>query len=428
MTLKEKLQKILKAKQERKAELGKKAKETDKIEELRSINSELEVLNGEIEEIRDMINSIPDEKAGDEGNEPTEGEEGEQREQQIQQPINGAQILGTYGLGGGEGQTQRSADRYSTPEYRSAFMDYVTKNERSDALEFRADTTTGVGDVGAVIPTTIMNKIIEKMNTYGQIWNRVTKTSFKGGLDIPVSNLKPVATWTSGNAMSDKQKKVVNGSVNFKYHKLQCRVAVDLIADTVSMSIFEQTITDNIYEAMIMALEQSIINGSGSGQPLGIVNDTEVTEKVEVKAEDAGKFNTWTEIISHIPLAFESRVAIIMTKVDWDKYILGMTDVNGQPVGRVNYGIDGAITRKLLGYDVILVEGYLPTVDAAESGKAWGIICDLKDYIVNSNLQMTYKRYFDEDTDEWISKSTLIADGKLGDKQGVVLLTKKATV
>lgn len=429
--MKDKLLKILKSKQERKQALGKKAKETESIEELRSINTELETLNAEIEELRSIIDEIPDDTAEGEGNEGEgekreegEGKEGEKRNQ----PIGGAQILGTYGIDPTP-QAQRSADRYDTPEYRNAFMNYVVKNEKSDELEFRADATTGVGDVGAVIPTTIMNKIIEKLNTYGMIWNRVTKTSFRGGLDIPISNLKPVATWVA-SGVSEKQKKTAKDTVNFKYHKLQCRVAVDLVADTVSLPIFEQTITDNIYEAMIMALEEGIINGTGSGQPLGITQDTGIPaeQKIEVAVADAGKFNTWTDIVSNIPLAYESRVAIIMTKVDWDKYILGMTDSDGQPVGRVNYGLDGRISRKLLGYDVILVEGYLPTIDAAETAATWGIICDLKEYIVNSNLQMTYKRYFDENTDEWISKSTLIADGKLGDKQGVLLLTKKATV
>ena len=45
--------------------------------------------------------------------------------------------------------------------------------------------------------------------------------------------------------------------------------------------------------------------------------------------------------------------------------------------------------------------------------------------MLNSNLQMAIKRYFDEDTDEKITKATTLADGKLADTQGVILLTKK---
>src|SRR5690606_3152581 len=57
----------------------------------------------------------------------------------------------------------RSMDRYGTIEYRRAFMDYVTRGLKSDIVEFRADETTLPSGIGAVIPTTILNRIVEKM-------------------------------------------------------------------------------------------------------------------------------------------------------------------------------------------------------------------------------------------------------------------------
>src|SRR5690606_36451433 len=41
----------------------------------------------------------------------------------------------------------RVADPHDTLEYRQAFMRYVTRGERSDALEFRADETTLPSDI-----------------------------------------------------------------------------------------------------------------------------------------------------------------------------------------------------------------------------------------------------------------------------------------
>lgn len=426
MNMKKKLLNLLKQKQERKAALVKRAQETDNIEELRSINTELETLNGEIEELRNIIDALDDEEPV---NEPSEGrdnnpEDGESRNQ----PIGGTQILGTYGIGQSQQQTQRAVDRFDTVEYRTAFMNYVTRGERSDILEFRADATTGVGDIGAVIPTTILNRIVEKLKDYGMIWSRVTKTSMQGGVEIPVANAKPVATWVNAGTMSDKQKKVVNGTISFSYHKLQCRVAVELVAGTVAMPVFEQTISDNIYEAMIVALEQAIISGSGVGQPLGIINDSAIpaNQIIDVSVEDIAKYDTWTELIAKVPRKYRNRATIIMADADWNKYILGMTDNNGQPIARVNYGIDGTQQERLLGKEVIPVEDYLPSIDDAAPGDVFAIICNLSDYMINSNMQMTFKRYFNEDTDEWISKSTMICDGKLADRNGVVLLRKAA--
>src|SRR5690606_10131718 len=166
----------------------------------------------------------------------------------------------------------RAVDRYDTVEYRRALMDYVTRGVKNDMLEFRADETTLPSDIGAVIPTTILNRIVEKMEEVGRIWSRVTKTSIQGGVEIPVSTAKPTAVWLAAGEMADKQKKVVNASISFSYHELQVRVAVELVASVVALPIFEQTIADNIAEAMVKALDKAIISGTGTGQPLGIVN------------------------------------------------------------------------------------------------------------------------------------------------------------
>src|SRR5690554_2764560 len=166
----------------------------------------------------------------------------------------------------------RVVDRHDTMEYRRAFMDYVTRGAKSDILEFRDDAVTGLSDIGAVIPTTILNRIVEKMEETGRIWSRVTKTSIQGGVEIPVSSAKPVATWVAAGTVADKQKKVVNAKISFSYHKLQVRVAVELVASVVALPVFEQTISDNIAEAMIKALDKAIILGTGDGEPLGITN------------------------------------------------------------------------------------------------------------------------------------------------------------
>ncbi|WP_067725361.1 phage major capsid protein [Oceanobacillus damuensis] len=421
--MKDKLLKMLKQKEERKKELGDKGNRTESVEELRSINAELEILNAEIAELRSMIDELPDENDEGEGR-GADLDDPEQRNK----PNGGINILGAYGLGNGQGQqqNQRSADKYDTPEYREAFMNYVTKGEKSDNLEFRADATTGTGDVGAVIPTTILNRIVEKLKDYGRIYARITKTAMQGGVEIPIANAKPTATWVAAGTLSDKQKKSVAGNISFSYHKLQCRVAVELVAGTVAMPVFEQTVSDNIYEAMIIAIEEAVINGTGEGQPLGIVNDTNIPAEhiVEVEAADFAQYGTWTEIYGKVPRKYRNGAVLIMSDTDWSKYIAGMVDANGQPVARVTFGLNGVQEERLIGREVIAVEDYLPSIDDALEGDVVGIIVKLPDYMFNSNMQMTFKRYFNEDTDEWISKSTLIADGKLADRNGVVLIKK----
>ena len=96
-------------------------------------------------------------------------------------------------------------DRYGGVAYRKIFMRHVLRGEEIPK-EYRADAVSKTTDVGAVIPTTVLNQIIEKLETTGRILALVTRTAYKGGVGIPVSTVKPVATWVNEGAGSDKQR------------------------------------------------------------------------------------------------------------------------------------------------------------------------------------------------------------------------------
>src|SRR5690606_38384372 len=160
-------------------------------------------------------------------------------------------------------------------------------------------------------------------------WSRVTKTSIQGGVEIPVSSAKPVATWVAAGTVADKQKKVVNAKISFSYHKLQVRVAVELVASVVALPIFEQTIADNIAKA----LDKAMISGSGDGEPLGIVNHNLPSARIiSLAPSEFGKYTTWPAVFAKVPRSYRSRMVLILNDADWHKHIVGMVDSAGQPV------------------------------------------------------------------------------------------------
>lgn len=328
--------------------------------------------------------------------------------------------VASYLPGRNAGNNARRIDN-TDMEKRQAFMEYILTGKVS---EKRADAITLTADASAVTPNTIMQRVIKELREYGQIWSRVTKSNVKGGVSIPVATLKPTASWVGENKVADKQKYPVDGKVSFLFHKLQCRIAVSLEVDTTTLEIFEDSLVEALKEAMIVALEKAILNGTGEGQPLGITKHTDV-KVVELTEEEIKTYRGWIKAKKAVPASYKKRISFILNDSDFTNYIEGMVDQNGQPVGRVNYGLNGEETTKVLGKDAILVEDdYLTPFDSAAKGDVFGIICDLSDYIFNSNMEIVIKRYFDEDTDQWITKATLIGDGKMSSKQSVVLLKK----
>ena len=318
-------------------------------------------------------------------------------------------------------------DRFNTVKYRKAFMDYVTRGTEIP-VEYRADAVSTTADVGAVIPTTVLNQIVQKMESTGMILEKVTRTAYKGGLAIPVSTVKPVATWVNEGKGSDKQKHGISkeGMITFAYHKLRCAVAVSLEVDTMAMSAFESLLINNIVEAMTKALEQAIISGTGSGQPSGILKETPAAgQAVTTKSATALSYDDLIAVEAALPQAYENGAEWCMSKATFMGFI-GMTDANGQPIARVNYGISGKPERSLLGRPVECCD-YISSFAAASANDVVAFVFRFKDYILNTNYAMGMKKYEDNDTDDQVTKAVMLADGKVADKNSLVTLKKKAS-
>ena len=101
-------------------------------------------------------------------------------------------------------------------------------------------------------------------------------------------------------------------------------------------------------------------------------------------------------------------------------------------------GID-TLTRQEKAYEksMIAITKQLPIMDWVEHQNQRGFgpmflaivigeTGNLSNYAINSNLQMVMYRYLDHDTNEYVDKAILIADGKLLDANSVVIIKKGA--
>lgn len=326
--------------------------------------------------------------------------------------------IDTFGL-------ENNEDFSNTIEYRKAFMNYVTKGTTIPGEFKNAAGPTKTTDVGEMIPETVLSKIIEKMEATGMILPLVTRTSYKGGLTIPASTVKPTASWVTEGATSEKQKKTTTGSITFAYHKLRCAISNSLEVDIMALPVFETTFINNVVEAMTKALELSIIKGTGSGQPKGILTETAAAgQNIDVAAGGKLEYNTLISAEAALPLAYENGAVWFMTKKTFMAF-MGMVDSNGQPIARVNYGINGQADRSLLGRRVVLNDYMDSYADTVDSDKIVAFLFNPSDYVLNTNLNMTIKRYEDNETDDLVTKALMLADGKVIDKNSLVTITKK---
>ena len=388
------------------ADLQKRSDESQDLAEVRAIGETLKKLADEIKEAEEQLAQLDEENneeqpSADEqaGNEPTN----ERSAVPAEAELRNAQVVSTFNLGGNEKMENNEKREL---QYRNAFMEYVLRGTPIPA-ELRADANTTTGDAASVIPTHLVNQIIEKMENVGMILTLISRTSFAAGVEIPTSTVKPVATWVAEGAGSDRQKKST-GKVSFTYHKLRCEISMSMEVGTMALSAFEAKFVENVAKAMVYAIENAVINGTGSGQPKGILAEA---------GNDLGSkvlnFALLAEVEGALPSEYEAGAKWCMNKRTFAK-IQGLVDEQGQPVARVNYGIGKSLERVILGRDVVVCP-YVAD-DAI-------FMFDFADYVLNTIYDMGISKKQDWDTEDLLTKAVMSVDGKAVDAGSLIKVT-----
>lgn len=417
--MKEFLQNLIKNKEARANELRKLIQDATTADEVRSYGNELTTVENELREAKVQLQQF---EARNVMNEPSAN------------GFNPSATVATVQMN----QRKSTEEKFGTMEYRMAFKKYVQTGEAiPHELRAGGDTgTTVTTDIGMIIPTTIMNEFIKDVSkVYGQIYSKVRKLNVKGGVEFPISKLSANFKWITETTVSNKQKAGdIKDKVSFSYHIGEIRVAESLLAQVVSLDVFESEIVRIMVEAYVKAMDTAIISGTGSGQPLGITVDTRVTGNtgniIEFEADEIGDWTAWRKkLFAKVPLAKRGSGEFLFPASTVESNLLTMKDANGRPLFReATDGTIGNLAGTFFGRDVTLVEpDIIKDYDTASTGDIIGIFWTPNDYAINTQLQFGMKRYFDEDTNEWINKALTIVDGKILDVSGCYLLKKKVS-
>lgn len=392
--------------------------------EVRSINAQLEELNEEITDVADEIAAI---------------EEEEKRSAEPVTPPANAQlhngaIVGAFRQTSEVTQQRENTEPTSTLEYRSAFMKYVQAGVAIPS-EYRAGSAISTDETGAAIPFTVMNEVINTVRKrYGNLYSRVLHLNVKGGIEYPVGALKATFKWINESTVSPRQKTDPLAKIQFSYHTCEIRIAQTFVSQIVTLEAFENKIAEVIAIAYLQAMDNAIVNGTGNGMPLGILNDPRVASMGQSITMTAAEINNWTawrkKLFAKMPLGYRDG-EFIFNLATVDAYLETMADANNNPVFRQATGleVDSGDERnprgRFFGREIALVEpDILPDFDTASSGETIGIFWQPKEYAINENFAFTMRRYFDEETNEWVDKALAITDGKALNPTGFILIKK----
>ena len=348
-------------------------------------------------------------------------------------------------------QERSSENVYESMEYRNAFMNYIQRGvalpadlvarcnayRNSLPVEQRSGVAITTTDTGAAIPLTVMREVINTVRKrYGNLYNKVTKTSVAGGVEYPIGALQASFKWISESTVSPRQKTSALAKVQFAYHTAEIRIAQSFLSALLTVSDFETKLVEVIAVAYLKAMDSAIVSGTGVGMPLGILNDARVTganAAIDMRAADMSNWTAWRKnFFAKLPLGYRDGEFIFASSTV-DSYLETMADNNNNPVFRqatglvVNDGDARDPNGSFFGRRISLVEpDILPDYDTASDGDVIGIYWQPEEYAINENFGFTMRRYFDEETNEWVDKALVVVDGKTLNPNGFFLIKKKA--
>ena len=397
---------------------------SEDVNEVRSLSAELDDVNAEIAETNEELEAIAEDERQAEAE--TENRSAVPAGAQL---ING-NVVASFA---GEQPEQRSEeDSTSTMEYRTAFMNYVQKGIPMKVTESRNGEVISTNDTGTAIPMTIMNEVINTVRKrYGNLYAKVRKVSVRGGVKIPIGALKASFKWINESTVSPRQKTDKLGAITFGYNTAEIRIAQTFLSQLLTLSVFEAELTKIIAIAYLQAMDDGIINGSGDGSMLGILNDARVTNTVEMTAADMSNWTAWRKkFFAKLPLGYRDG-EFVFPVATVDAYLETMADSNNNPIFRQATGLevnDGDALNpngRFFGRDISLVEpDIIPDFDSAEKGDVIGLFWQPDEYAINENFGFTMMRYFDQETNEWVDKAIVVVDGKVLNPNGFYKIIK----
>lgn len=426
--------------QAKKAKLVERCNASTDANEVRSLTEELDDVNAEINETQQELDAINAEEAAAGGSDP-QPEDGEQRSN-VPVPNNATLVnpVGSFSMGGAPTQQRSNEDPFASMEYRQAFKDYVQRGTMSPlisngiaAMQARAGSPANTEQLGAIVPTTLIQEFINEIRkVYGQLFTKVRKLNVQGGVRFPVGQLQATFKWISESTVSPRQNGGTMDDIMFEYNIGEIRVAQSLLSSIVALDLFEREVVSIMVKAYLQAMDIGIVSGTGKGQMLGILNDPRVTNVVEMTAAE---FNNWTawrkNFFAKLPLGYRAGEFIFPLSTV-ETYLETMADANNNPVFRqatgleVNDGDSRNPNGRFFGREISLVEpDVLPDFDAAPNGAVIGIFWQPEEYAINTNMEMAMKRYFDEETNQWVNKLLTIVDGRVLNPMGFYLIKKK---
>lgn len=291
------------------------------------------------------------------------------------------------------------------------------------------------------IPVAVSDQIVRVRKEYGLIHPKVNEAHVQGGLVVPVADLTVDYHWINDKQVSPYQYDDVPETVFFTWHELEARFARTMLADALMRDDFKNLLADALAEGYGKAMDAAILNGNGSTQPLGLLNDPRFIDQtsgagtgkavvVEASADDLSDWSWWTKLLFNPAFnrLYRGDGEWLIADSTFGTYIQTLKDEVNRPLVQLNIASGDNLPTIRGNAITTLPVSLLPDFDAASAGDVVAIFGNLRNYTLNfqPGMPLSTVSWTDHETNTNKTKVLTAVDGKLIDNNGWVVIKKKA--
>lgn len=263
------------------------------------------------------------------------------------------------------------------PEYKSAWMDYMTRGVESKALTEGVDT-----EGGYLVPPDIASEIITRLPGLAIVEERARIVNTTRDR-VAVPRLKAATTdstmYTSAVSftMVGETPAAATGSTEPAFEQLEINVYTAKMETEVSRNLLsdsafdvEGLLTEEFRRAATLGKDDKYLTGTGANMPVGIVNDADIST---VNSGDANTLTTdgWVELVHKLPAQYRPGAEIALSR-DALEVTAKLQDGNGRYyLDAMNGGISAGTPPTILGVPY-RVSDFLDSVSAGNIPAIYG--------------------------------------------------------
>ena len=301
----------------------------------------------------------------------------------------------------------------ATPEYRVAFFKKLQGKELTD-MENTAVSAS------SVIPTTTLNKIVEKLEQTSVLYRYITVLNIPNNVNIPTEDATADASWI-GMSSASTDSADSTSYVGLAAYKLIKTVEIDADVQAMSIDAFESYVINKLVKKMSRAIENAILNGTNVNQPKGILLETFSTASnlVTLTSTENISWDKTVDFISMLGSEYAQNAVMIMNrKTLYQGFGKVKASTSGVPLF-LNNATDG-FAGKIIGYPVIpddlLADDEVLLGDLSAYNWNWA-----KPIEIGSDSSVGYRK------GSTVYRAMALADGELVDKAAFVRMNKSTT-